>query len=295
MTVRLEAPGVALTISPEHGAKIMSLVDTVTRREWLEQPRGELRLDPLGAFDDGDLCGWDEMMPTIDSCRYPGTSIELADHGDLWRTPWKVEEQSPTSVTTSVFGSSLPFALSRTVQVSRQRVDLHYTLETREAGALYLLYAAHPLFRYLPGTRVVLDAVPHSLVGLQDDDTSPMLWPVGGLDLADVVPAGSARKLFLDPSARISTVRLIDARGSSLAMSWRLDELAYLGVWFDHGRLSEHPVIAIEPTNGFGDSLQRCVDRSSITATPGHSTRTWSIAVQLANRSVVSFDSPHHE
>ncbi len=296
MTVLLEAPGVALAMSPEHGAKITSLRDTIAHREWFEQPRGDLAdLDPGLSFDEGDLCGWDEMMPTIDACRYPGTTIELADHGDLWRTPWTVDEVSARSVTTSVFGTSLPFSLSRTIEVSSQRVDLHYSLQTREAGALHLLYAAHPLFRYLPGTRVVLDAVPHRLVGLRDDDTSPLLWPVGGLDLVDAVPAGTSRKLFLDPSARLSTVRMIDARGTSLTMSWRLDELAYLGVWLDHGHLSQHPVLSIEPTNGFGDSLQRCVDRSSIAPIPGHTSRTWTISVQLANRSVVGFESPHDD
>lgn len=296
MTVLLEAPGVALAMSPEHGAKITSLRDTFAHREWLEQPRAGLAdFDPAVSFDEGDLCGWDEMMPTIDACRYPGTTIELAEHGDLWRTPWTLEEVSARSVTTSVFGTSLPFSLSRTVEVSAQRIDLHYSLQTRGAGALHLLYAAHPLFRYLPGTRIVLGAGPHCLVGLRDDETSAMLWPVGGLDLVDAVAPGTSRKLFLDPSARLSTVRLIDARGTSLAMSWRLDELAYLGVWLDHGHLSAHPVLSIEPTNGFGDSLQRCVDRSSIAPTPGHTTRTWSISIRLANRSFVGFESPQNE
>ena len=219
MTVLLEAPGVALAMSPEHGATITSLRDTFAHREWLEQPRAGLAdFSPAVSFDEGDLCGWDEMMPTIDACRDPGTTIELAEHGDLWRTPWTLEEMSARSVTTSVSGTS-PFSLSRTVEVSAQRVDLHYSLQTRGAAALHLLYAAHPLFGYLPGTRVVLDAGPHGLVGLRDDDTSPMRWPVGGLDLVDAVAPGTSRKLFLDPSARLSTVRLIDETGTSLAVS----------------------------------------------------------------------------
>ena len=55
------------------------------------------------------------------------------------------------------------------------------------------------------------------------------------------------------------------------------------------------PVLSIEPTNGVGDSLQRCVQRSPIALTPGHTTRTWSISIQLANRTFVGFESPHHE
>jgi hypothetical protein len=63
----------------------------------------------------------------------------------------------------------------------------------------------------------------------------------------------------------------------------------------DHGHRSAHPVLSVEPTNGFGDSLQRCVERSSVAPTPDHTTRTWSISIQLANRTFVGFESPHDD
>jgi len=284
--VTLEAPGVLVEVMPERGAKITRLRDTAAGREWLEQTRGVLEgpVDAAVDFDDGDLCGWDEMMPTVDPCAYPGTTNALADHGDLWRTPWKVETLSATSLTTSVYGSSLPFALTRTIDVGESRVDLHYTLRSSGPDALFILYAAHPLFRYMPGTRIFLDEQPHRLVTLNDDDPAPVIWPVDGLDVVDAVANGDARKYFLDPSSRIATVGLRDPGGASLQMTWNLAELPYLGVWLDHGLLAPHPVFAIEPTNGFGDSLQRCVDRSSIPALAPGSMRTWSIAITLSDR-----------
>lgn len=286
MGVILEAPGVLVEVVPERGAKITRLRDSAAGREWLEQPRASLEgpVDTSVDFDDGDLCGWDEMMPTIDPCAYPGTTNALSDHGDLWRTPWKVDDVTTASVTTSVYGTSLPFALTRTIQVSASRVDLHYTLRASGSEALFLLYAAHPLFRYMPGTRIMLDEQPHRLVTLNDDDPTPVFWPVDGLDVVDAVASGDARKYFLDPSSRIATVGLRDPGGASLQMSWNLAELPYLGVWLDHGLLAPHPVFAIEPTNGFGDSLQRCVDRSSIPALAPGSSRSWSIAITLSDR-----------
>ena len=135
MTVVLEAPGGTLAMSTEHGAKITSLRDTFAHREWLEQPRAGLAdFSPAVSFDEGDLGGWDEMTPTIDARRDRGTTNELAEHGDLGRTPWTLEEVSARAVTTSVFGTSLPIWLSRTVEVSAQRVDLHYSLQTRAPG-----------------------------------------------------------------------------------------------------------------------------------------------------------------
>ena len=286
MGVILEAPGVLVEVVPERGAKITRLRDTNAGREWLEQPRGPLEgtVDTSVDFDAGDLCGWDEMMPTIDPCDYPGTTNALADHGDLWRTPWKVDAVSATSLTTSVYGSSLPYALVRTMQVSESRVDLHYDLRSSGPDALFILYAAHPLFRYMPGTRIMLDEQPHRLVTLNDDHPVPVLWPVDGLDVVDSVANGDARKYFLDPSSRISSVGLRDPGGASLQMTWNIAELPYLGVWLDHGQLAPHPVFAIEPTNGFGDSLQRCVDRSTIPALAAGSSRSWSISITLSDR-----------
>lgn len=286
MGVILEAPGVLIEVLPERGAKVTRLCDTTTGREWLEQPREPLEgpVDATVDFDNGDLCGWDEMIPTIDPCNYPGTSHHLADHGDLWRAPWHVDAVSSSSLTTSVYGSSLPFALSRTIEVSASRVDLYYTLRSSSADALFILYAAHPLFRYLPGTRMVLDVQPHRLVTLNDDDDSPAVWwPVDGLDIVDSVASGDARKYFVDPSSRIPSVGLRDPSGASLEMTWDTDELPYLGVWLDHGLLAPHPVFAIEPTNGFGDSLQRCVDRSTIRSLAPGASRSWSISITLSD------------
>ena len=40
-------------------------------------------------------------------------------------------------------------------------------------------------------------------------------------------------------------------------MSWDTETIPYLGIWVDHGLASREPVVAIEPTTGYYDSLER--------------------------------------
>ena len=71
----LENDFLRTVIVPEPGAKLVSLVDKRSQREWLVGPGNRpLKKIPDGAaFVDQDMSGWDEMFPTIVACAYPGS------------------------------------------------------------------------------------------------------------------------------------------------------------------------------------------------------------------------------
>ncbi len=79
---------VELAVVPELGARLVSLKDLRTGREWMWHPPGGLKLFRNRLGDDfslSPLAGMDECPPTIAKCAWQGT--ELPDHGEVWSAP----------------------------------------------------------------------------------------------------------------------------------------------------------------------------------------------------------------
>jgi hypothetical protein len=269
----LESPGISVTMLPERGGKITSLRDTGRGREWLESPEGPLSgpADGSTEYDAGDMCGWDEMMPTISPCDYPGTSVQLPDHGELWSKSWEVTSHTPTSMSTSVRGDALPFRFDRTLRLEARSLHIEYSVTTDSDDELRLLWAAHPLFAVSPGTRVILDP--------SEFDSS-----FHDVSVADDFGIGSSHKFFARLLTATSTARIIDANGTFLALRWSRADAPYTGVWLDHMEYSRHPVVAIEPTNCPFDSLSEAVGTDLAWTVSKYAPRRWSIDVEFGGR-----------
>ena len=88
----LQSDKVALAVVPELGAKIISLKDLRTQREWLWHPDDNLELfinQPHDVFSDSPLVGMDECLPTILPCTWRGR--KMPDHGEVWNRSWEVD------------------------------------------------------------------------------------------------------------------------------------------------------------------------------------------------------------
>jgi hypothetical protein len=287
--ISLEAEGIALCLEPERGGKITSLVGvgTVVSREWLES--GVSRLvgcaDEGVEFDAGDMCGWDEMMPSIAPCRYPGSEIELPDHGELWRKGWDITAQSANSVSTRVAGDALAYVFERTLTLGANSLRIDYRVSTEVGDDLYFLWAAHPLFAQRSSTRVTLGHRPTSLVRYGDPTSGPIVaWPNNGVSVESDLSAGASQKFFLTPGSEDVAVSLVDGEGPSLTMRWRRSDVPYIGLWLDNRQYSRHPVVAIEPTNWTDDALDSAVAARGQWVVAKGLDRVWSIEVVVATK-----------
>jgi hypothetical protein len=288
--VRLATEGVSLAMLPEHGGKIISLFDERHGREWLEQPiDGELQASvSAGSFDDGEMCGWDEIMPTIASCRLNGSGVELPDHGDLWRTSWDVLAMGESTVTTRARGVSLDYVLERTLTLHEFGVRAHYTVSTGSEVPLALLWAAHPLFSMQSGTRVMLDRAVTRAVEVAASGTRQVVaWPRHGVDVKQDLPFGTGRKLFTTASPT-TEASLVDPSGTFLKLQWSADEVPYLGIWLDHCSLSRRPVVSLEPTTGADDALDVATRLGPVWDVAGTRDRCWRMDVTLGRHDHVA-------
>src|SRR3979411_2241566 len=112
---------------PERGGRITSL--RLGGHELLDQGIGVDRPEEAG-FVDAGARGWDEMVPNIDAALYPGPGewegVELPDHGEAWRLPWSVLEETTSSASMRCDGRVLPWRLDRSVELRRGTVGLHF-------------------------------------------------------------------------------------------------------------------------------------------------------------------------
>ncbi len=189
----LTGEAVSVTVLPEHGARIVSLVYLPTRRELLWSP-DDLTALPAPAYampyPDQPAVGIDECIPTIWADTFAGLS--LPDHGEVWSVPWGVNATNDT-IETSVGLRQTPFLFQRRLSLTGPAtVRLDYTLTNHGNRPHPALWALHPLMRWRPGMRITLPPSVTTVEVGSVDGTSPLTpytpgasWPMHlGLDLA---------------------------------------------------------------------------------------------------------------
>jgi hypothetical protein len=94
------------------------------------------------------------------------------------------------------------------------------------------------------------------------------------------LPRGTSRKLYVAPEERVLMGELRDPDGTSLRLTW---DVSYLGVWLDNAQYAREPVIALEPSTGFYDDLERA---SSVSCVLPEHPLAWSLEVSAGRAGV---------
>lgn len=258
----------AMVVDAERGAKIVSLVDAAGN-EWLLPPEAP-PAEPGTPFVEAEMGGWDECAPTIVACKGPHGEA-LPDHGDLWDTAW----MAAGSVMT-VCGTSLPYRLTRSVSAIRRGVRLDY--EVVADRDMPFLWAAHPQFRAPAGTRVELGTA--SAVDVLTRPGRQFTLAKGDLTI-DSLDSGGSRKFYVDPTTPTGTAALVVPGAGRLELRWDARVAPFLGVWFDNCAFAREPVIALEPSTGYYDSLARAVDHDAVLRLRAGEPVSWFVEVTV--------------
>jgi galactose mutarotase-like enzyme len=303
---------IALAVLPELGAKILSLRDLRTAREWLwTSDRLPLVRHPYGVsyIENADTGGWDECFPTVAACEYPldmPPGLALPDHGDLWSQAWTShvqQREQRIDIVTVCSAIALPCDFSRSVSLRAgvASLDMHYAVRNTGAYDIAFIWSAHPLLRIEAGMMIEFPASARfnaysATAATELPQRHGLHWPVpvrrAGRDIRiDPLPgpdAAVAFKIWSEPLMEGWT-RLV-ANDGALRMRFDVGEIPQVALWLNAGGWSgiggePYYNIGLEPCIGAQDSLADAVKhyRQYAVLRAGE-TRRWTLTVELETR-----------
>jgi hypothetical protein len=270
----LNTEDVELAVVPELGAKIISLIDLRSGREWMWHPPGGLKLFrnlPGDAFSQSPLAGADECMPTIAPCSWQGH--ELPDHGEVWNVPWTVDPEALENgiLKTSVRLEISPFSFERAIELRGNEVQISYQLNNWSAVEQHFLWAIHPLLRLQAGDQLELPASTRALL-------NGATWVDA---VASAIPEIAFAKVFAKPVSEGFAAIGNPATGERLEFEWSPAENNTLGLWLTRGGWHGHHHFAIEPTNADNDVLALAAEQGHCGAVAAGDFANWQIRLRL--------------
>lgn len=265
---------VELAVVPELGAKIISLKNRRTGREWLWHPPEGLKLFKNQVRDDfstSPLVGIDECFPTINPCSWQ--ERELPDHGEIWSVPWQVDSAAWADgiLRTNIRLGISPFEFERSIELQGNEVRISYELHNLGASEESFLWAMHPLLRLEAGDELEL---PDSTRELLNGET----WVDA---VTSTIPDRNCAKIFARPVSEGWAAIHNQARGDRLEFAWDSAENNTLGLWLTRGGWHGHHHLAIEPTNADDDSLAVTAGRKNCGTVSGKSSVDWQLCLRV--------------
>jgi hypothetical protein len=267
---------VELAVVPELGAKIISLKDLRTGREWMWQPPGRLKLfrnRPGDAFSQSPLVGADECVPTIAPCSWQGR--DLPDHGEVWNVPWKVDSEALGHgiLKTSVRLEISPFDFERTIELRGNEIQISYKLNNYSPAERRFLWALHPLLRLQADDRLELPVSTRALL-------NGAVWVDA---VGSTIPEKNSDKIFAVPVSEGLAAIGNPVTGDRLEFEWNPAENDTLGLWLTRGGWHGHHHFALEPTNADSDALDLAAGQNHCGVVAASGFVSWQIRLRVGS------------
>ena len=299
---------VRLTLVPELGGKITSLVRLESGCEYLLQPSNAERAYQQRSFADKfenyEPCGFDECLPTVAECSYaeePFLAKHLPDHGDVWALPASAEIVGDQICLTTLL-KSLPLRFTKRVHLKENTVRLDYEATNESQSTVKFLWSAHPLLRVEPEAEIILPVDVNEVeVGWSKDERlgkpgDRCTWPNAverSGRAVEINKVGSptqatAEKLFT-PGLSEGACGLFQRRENE-SISFRFDPalIPYLGIWICQGGWPARGAfkqfaVALEPCLGRPDSLAESTKRDDCAMLGANETRRWWMEIEVSS------------
>ncbi len=269
MTLCIETDRLSVTVDPDFGARVTSLTDKVTGREWLV--RGPTV--PNETYGGAQARGWDECFPTVLSCLRAGR-----DHGELWGRATRQESE------TSVWcGAGWQF--SRRLAAEGAILRANYELKNTGEEALDWMWSQHCLIAPEAGERLQLKGFADFSIGGR-----VLEWPRHGerdLSVCGGPSENFAAKIY-SRALPGQVVAALDGPRGGIAFCWDGAELPAMGLWLNWGGWPLPPgsavyQLAIEPTTAAADSLDAAVESGAAWQLALGNSASWSVEIRLTN------------
>jgi len=288
-TIILEDQHLRVGVTTQFGARVVSLFDKASGREWMTQGAESTNIEESAVYGGPEAVGWDECFPTVGAWDATATGWQrrLRDHGDLWGRPWHVDASSSDGLQLSY--ETHEFRFSRVLALERGLLTATYEVSNVSDRPLPYLWALHALLAVREGDSIVLPSVetveasylslggvglPTGRLAWAEDNvalpfrldrTQPTASAFAGKMQASGLPAGRAR---------------IGRPGEWLEIAWD-QGIRDLGIWMTYGGWPEpggHYEVALEPTSSPADDLGQAIAAGCVPLVPSE-VRRWEVTL----------------
>jgi len=157
--ILLENDELSTTLVPELGSKFTSFFSKRTNKEYLYQKTGPLSLQHYdGDYLQSEMCGYDEMFPTVSTFfydEYPWEGIKIPDHGEVWSRRWACDVINIDHIAMSISGVRLPYLLNKKVSLYGNNIVIDYSAENRSEYDMKFIWCGHIMLDAEKGCRHV--------------------------------------------------------------------------------------------------------------------------------------------
>ncbi|MEN6595341.1 MAG: DUF5107 domain-containing protein [Clostridiaceae bacterium] len=288
---------------PKHGGKIASFYRKDKAFELLFQnPHGVFQKAYPGApFGDFEACGFDDAFPNIDAetVRAARGKAEYFDHGEIWTASFAaaVEDGSVCLTYSSPF---LGYRYEKRLTLEADTLQIGYRIANGSGQAFPCIWACHCLVNLLPGLRLLFPRGTERVINVFD---SPLLGDAGRIYRFPVDRAADGAEFDFSRTPderRVSMMKIYcadavqegfcgyryEAQGVEAVFRYDAKRLPYLGFWVTAGGYRGDFNCALEPTNGFYDSIHTAAENGKCAVLQPREGLEFSLEISLS-----SFDS----
>lgn len=302
--ITIENEQLRVTVSPSYGARVVTLLDKSTDRDWMAQGGYSPNTGEDARYQAAECVGWDECFPTVSPWDASGTSWgrPLRDHGDVWGREWAVVHRSETELTLRY--DDPQFRFERQLQLDGPCLRADYRLDNLGGTPLPYLWALHALLAVTDRDRIVLDGVDTVLVthiarnGVSDIKAS-LPWPGPSadcpepLDRVQPIQSQFAAKLYVTGCAGRHVA--VGHGEQWLTIAWDRT-IRDLGIWLNYGgwpQPGDTHQIALEPTTAPVDHLGQALNLSDPATLAVGESHSWMATMSVGPREQANESNTH--
>lgn len=235
-------------------------------------PKGD-----FGRYELRPVYGYDDCWPTVASCQFPQSALQVPDHGEICWLPWKMRIASD-SLLVCVDSIAFPVRFEREMRFFFDRLVWRFMITNRSSIELPCQHVMHPLFPLsairtleLPEFEVAWDS--HSGCFLPERTPAALAARLLGQS------PGTATMTYLQKisAGRCAFVRQDDLR---LEVRYPADLFSTLGIWWNNrgypdedGRQRDE--CAFEPVSGPTGLLTQAWEEGSCLRLGAGQTLSW--------------------
>lgn len=280
-SIILEDKLVKVIVLPEIGGKIASVYNKPKAFELLFQNKEETykKANIYDSFEKFDASGFDDAFPSIDQgmVKVGEALVKYPDHGEIWSMKFQYETEGEKLIL-SCSSSILSYNYIKVLSLKDGVLKIRYEITNHGAADIPCLWAMHCLIRceedmrliFPGGTQEVRNVFGSRHLGKLDKiHPYPVTVSEDGnsfyLDRIFPEAANKCEKYYVNGEVSEGVAgAYYPGKDVNYRVYFDREKLPYLGFWLTEGGFRGDYNCAMEPANGFYDSIDIAVREKAI-------------------------------